>query len=81
MNINESALRLFSSIGDIDDYFLEEAQMADIASDIALRKARRKRFAGYGALATVASVGALVAFHLIRSKRAGNVGNISIKIA
>ena len=80
MNIGESTLRLFYTIGDIDDYFLEEAELADIASDIALRKStRRKRVAGYGALATVASVGVAVAFHLIRAKRATT--NTSIKIA
>jgi len=83
MNISESTLRFFTSISEIDDYFLEEAELADITSDIALRKsARRKRFAGYGALATVASVGVAVAFHLIRAKRATtNVGNVTVKIA
>jgi len=57
--------RLFDSIGEVDDCFLDEAETADIASQLA---ARRRR-AQYGAVGAAASLGIAVAVWFLRPKR------------
>ena len=64
--INIGAAMLLDCIGDIDDIFLDEADTADIAAGIAVRK----RFVRYGALAAAASVGIAATYWFIRAKRA-----------
>jgi len=58
------AKRLLTCLGEIDDFFLEEAESADIASGV-----KRKRVVKYSALAAVASVSIAATYFLIRSKR------------
>ena len=66
MTIKDSAVRLLDCIGEIEDLFLDEALIADIAGDIAAKK----RKAQYGTIAATASVGIVLTMWFIRSKRA-----------
>jgi hypothetical protein len=68
MNMNKSAgaKRLFLYIGEIDDSFLEEGELADLVSGIVTRK----RLVKYSTLAAAASVGIAVTYWLLRSKAA-----------
>ena len=50
-------MNLLTSIGDIYDIFLEEAETADIAAELAARSKRRKQHIRNGTLAAAASVG------------------------
>jgi|GEM_PF-6722895 len=60
-------------ISDIADAFVEEAEIADIAADMAYRTRMKK----YSALVAVASVGVAVAFSVIRAKRGGKIKAIA----
>ena len=69
--MNESTVaRLLQSIGELEDFFLEEAEGADIAL---LKATRRKRFAkygAYGAAGLAVSAGMFVAYwKLLRPSR------------
>ena len=70
--MNENQLtrskRLLACIGEIENSFLEETELADIVSDTVARK----RLARYSALAAAASVGIAAAYWLIRAKRASS---------
>ena len=69
---------LLDYFGEIDDDFLEEADLVDIAASLAVRK----RMMRYGTLAAAASVGIAVTYWFIRSKKMGGVvGNILGKSA
>ena len=56
---------LSACIGEIDDFFLEEADTADIASIVA----KRKRIKKYSTLAAAASFGVAVTVWLVKNKR------------
>ena len=58
--------RLFDSIGEIDDFFLTEAETADIGI---LKSVKRKRIAKYSAAGFAVSVGVAVAYWVFRPKR------------
>ena len=60
------ATRLLFCLGDINDYFLEEAETADLASIIA---SSHKRFVRYSKLAAAASFGLAVTYWLFRARR------------
>jgi len=59
--------RLFECIGGIDDVFIQEAETADIYN---LRRNKRKKIAAYSAAGLAVSVGATIAYFVIRQKRA-----------
>jgi len=60
--------RLLHSIGDIEDFFLEEAATADVAIS---KIAKRKKIAKYSAAGLAVSVGvAAVAYWMIRNNKA-----------
>jgi len=64
---NNKAIKLLKSIGDIDDSYIDEAEVADVAAKIA----KRKRVVKYSAIgAAAASVGITTAVLLLRSRRA-----------
>ncbi|MCL2852344.1 MAG: hypothetical protein FWE20_04820 [Defluviitaleaceae bacterium] len=76
MDRRGTAARLLACIGEINDSFLEEAESADIASDIAAHS----RFVRYGKLAAAASLGLAVTYWLLRSRRpAVSIKNIPRK--
>ena len=64
MNKPIKAQKLLEHIGQIDDYFIEEAEAADTA--IASDEASRKRLVRYGAL--TAAFGLAVTYWWVRSK-------------
>jgi len=69
MIINKTK-KIFFSIGDIDNIFLDEAETADIAAEEAARTAKRKRIVKYSALAAAtASIGIAVTYFLFRSRQ------------
>ena len=51
--------KLLHSIGDIDDYFLYEAETADITT---VKRARRKRIIKYSVTGVAVSVGLAMAY-------------------
>jgi len=66
MNIALSAKKLFMCIGEINDFFLIEAETADIAAELAARK----RKAVLGTVAAAASVGiAVTTLWILRARR------------
>jgi len=66
MSINLSTKRLSIGIGEINDFFLVEAEFADIAAEIVARK----RKAVLGTVAAAASVGiAVTTFWVLRARR------------
>jgi len=66
MSIELSAKKLSICIGEISDFFLVEADIADIAAELAARK----RKAVLGTVAAAASVGiAVTTFWILRAKR------------
>ena len=56
-------MRLFMGIGEIDEMFIEEAEM--------LKSLRKKKIMKYGTLAAAASVGLAVTYFLVKARRAG----------
>ena len=61
----DSASRLLACIGEINDTFLEEAELADITYNAIARK----RIVKYSAFAVAASFGLAMTYWLFRSKR------------
>ena len=53
--------RLLDCIGDIDDFFLSEAEIADVAMMTMMKIAKRKRIVKYSIAGAVVSVGLAVA--------------------
>jgi hypothetical protein len=66
MSIRNSVKKLTRCIGETSDSFLAEAEFADIAA----ASARRKRFAIYGTIAAVASVGFAITIRVVKARRA-----------
>jgi hypothetical protein len=63
----DMAKKLWTYIGEIDDAILEEAELADIAANVAARK----RCVKYGTVAAAATFGiAAATYFLLRSRRA-----------
>ena len=63
----DRAKKLWACIGEINDAILEEAELADIAANVAVRK----RYVKYGTVAAAATFGvAAVTYLLVRSRRA-----------
>jgi len=60
------ATRLLNALGEIDDSFLDEAEVEDIAHRIAARR----RVVQYSAVGAAASLGIAVAVWFLRPKRA-----------
>ena len=71
MNIDNSngARRLFLSIGDINDVFLDAVEMVDISSVISSK--RKQRMVKYSKVAAISSVGIAAAYMLLRPNKAG----------
>jgi len=61
--------RLFDSIGGIEDFFLEEAETADISCMKAARRKRIAKYSAYGAAGVAVSAGAVAVFWRLRSNR------------
>ena len=57
---------LLRCIGEIDDFFLEEAELTNI---VFLRNAKRKRIAKYSAAGIAVSVGMAAALWLFKNKK------------
>jgi len=57
--------RLLNGIGEMDDFYIDEAELTDVAAIIAARKRKMK----YGALAAATASGVAVTAWLIWSKR------------
>jgi len=71
----DKSKRLLTSIGDIDDSYLDEAEIVDVAARIA----KRKRVVKYSAIgAAAASVGIATAVLLLRPKRAKSIAVTNI---
>jgi len=71
----DKSKKLFISIGDIDDSYLCEAEVADVATRIA----KRKRVVKYSAIgAAVASVGIATAILVLRPKRKRSISVINV---
>ena len=71
------AIKLLTCFGEINDYFLEEAESEDIAAIIS----SQNRLARYGKLAAAASFGIAVTYLLLRSRRAVDVKKVMKKSA
>jgi len=75
INKSSQSKRLLTSIGDIDDSYLDEAEVIDVASKIA----KRKRVVKYSAIgAAAASVGIAAAILILRPKRTKSVTIINV---
>ena len=61
--------RFLDSIGEIEDFFLEEAETVDIAYEKASRRKRLVKYGAYGAAGIAVSVGAVAAYWMLRSNR------------
>jgi len=59
--------RLLRCIGEIDDFFLEEAELTNIAF---IKNTKRKQIAKYSAAGIVVSLGAAAAYWIFRRKKA-----------
>jgi len=70
INKTDKSKKLLTSIGDIDDSYLDETEVVDVASQIAKRK-RIVKYSAIGAAAT--SVGVATAILLLRPKRAKSI--------
>jgi len=72
--VNESsAQRLLESIGQVDDFFLGEAETADIAHGKAARRRQFAKYGAYGAAGIAVSAGMFVAYwKLLRPNRIAN---------
>ena len=68
--MNYSVLeRLLDYIGEVDDYFLEEAETANIAQRKTAKRKRMIKYGAFGAAGVAVSVGALAAYWKFRSSR------------
>jgi len=75
MNIVLSAKRLCACIGEISDLILTEAEIADIAAEIAARKRKAK----YGTIAACASVVVgMATFWIVRGRLAASQNKFDI---
>jgi len=61
--------RLLECIGEVDDFFLEEAESADIARAKADKRKRIAKYSAYGAAGLAVSVGIGLAAAYWRSRR------------
>jgi len=59
--------RLLRCIGEIDDFFLEEAELTNISF---IRNAKRKRIAKYSAAGLAVSFGMAAAYWIFKRKKA-----------
>ena len=63
----DKAKKLWAYIGEIDEAILEEAELANIAANVAARK----RYVKYGTVAAAATFGiAAATYFLVRARRA-----------
>ena len=68
--MNQSILeRLLDCIGEIEDFFLAEADTANISQMRATKRKRMVRYGAYGAAGLAVSVGAVAAVWKFRSNR------------
>jgi len=68
--MNHSILtKLLDSVGQIEDFFLEEAETADLAHAKAVRRKRVVKYGAYGAAGVAVSVGAIAVLWRLRSNR------------
>lgn len=58
--------RLLDSIGEIEDFFIEEAEIADITI---IKAPNHKRIAKYGVAGIAVSLGMIVAYHILQPNR------------
>ena len=61
--------RLLDCIGDMEDFFLEEAETADIVHQKATRRKRIAKYGAYGAAGLAVSLGMFAAFWKLRANR------------
>ena len=61
--------RLLECIGEVEDYFLEEAETADIVQQKATRRKQLAKYGAYGAAGLAVSLGMFAAFWKLRSNR------------